>query len=105
MPFHRTSEYLPAERTALIDGFRALADYLESNPDMPTPSCADVYTFPPAGDCRDMRAEIDAIAGLLGIQAHETAGGQHYTAAWSFGPVQYRAIAICKHAHHDTGRR
>jgi len=32
------------ERTALIDGFRALADYLESSPDVPAPT----YTFPPA---------------------------------------------------------
>ena len=72
---------------------------------MPAPSCASVYTFPPDGDCRDMRAEIDAIADLLGAQARETAGGQHYTATRSFGPVEYRAIAICRHAHHDAGCR
>jgi hypothetical protein len=95
----------PTERTALISGFCALADYLESNPGVPAPSYADVYAFPPDGDCRDMRAEIDAIADLLGTQARETAGGQHYTAARSFGPVCYRATAICKHAPHDTGRR
>jgi hypothetical protein len=95
----------PTERVALINGFRALADYLESNPDVPTPSYADVYTFPPDGDCCGMRAEIDAIADLLGSQAHETTGRQHYAANRSFGPVQYRAIAICKHAHHDIGLR
>ena len=56
----------PAERAALIDGFRALADYLEFNAEVPAPSYADMYTFPPDGECTEMRAEIDAVAELLG---------------------------------------
>jgi hypothetical protein len=48
-----------------------------------------------------MRAEIDAIAELLGTQPRETAGRQHYTATRPFGPVEYHAAAICKHHHHD----
>jgi hypothetical protein len=91
----------PDERAALIDGFRALADYLESNPKVPAPSYADVYTFPPDGECDGMRADVDAAAELLGSQAHETAGGEHYSATRSFGPVGYRIFAICKHKHHD----
>jgi hypothetical protein len=90
----------PAERAALIEGLRALADYLESNPEVPVPSYTDMYAFPPDGDCAEMRAEIDAIAELFGSQARETAGRQHYTATQSFGPVEYRAVAICKHHHH-----
>jgi hypothetical protein len=35
----------PAERAALIHGLRALADYLELNPGVPAPGCADVYAF------------------------------------------------------------
>lgn len=62
----------PEQRAALIDGLRALADYLESSPDVPAPNYTDVFTFPPDGDCPGMRAEIDAIAGLLGSPARET---------------------------------
>jgi hypothetical protein len=90
----------PEERTALIGGLRALADCLESNPDVPAPRYTDVYTFPPDGACAEMRAEIDTIAELLGSRAHETAGRRHYTATRSFGPVEYRAVAICDHHCH-----
>jgi hypothetical protein len=95
----------PSGRAALIEGLRALADYLESNPEVPAPSYTDVYTFPPDGDCAEMRAEIDAIAARLGVKADETAGGSHYNAARSFGPIEYRAIAICKHHHPARGDR
>jgi hypothetical protein len=89
----------PAERAALIKGFRDLTDYLEENPDVPAPSCADVFTFPPDGPCAEMRAEIDAIAAMLGIQACETVGLRHYKVTRSFGPVEYHAVAICNHHH------
>lgn len=91
----------PYERAALIEGFRALADYLEANPSVPAPGNADVYTFPPNGECAAARAEIDAIAEMLGRKAYETAGRQHYIVTRSFGPVEYRAVAICK--EHDHG--
>jgi hypothetical protein len=87
-----------SERAKLISGFRALADYLESNPGVPAPSYSDVLAFPPDGDCAGMRAEIDAIAERIGVEARETAGG-HYVATRSFGPVEYRAVAICRHHH------
>lgn len=93
-----------AKRAALIQGLRALADYLETRPDVPAPSYADLYTFPPDGGCAGMRAEIDSIAERLGTQARETAGGSQYTATRSFGPIEYRAVAICKHYHHDNSK-
>ena len=46
-----------------------------------------------------MRAKSDAGAPRLGFAAYETGGG-HYVAARSFGPVEYRAVAICKQNHH-----
>jgi hypothetical protein len=96
----------PAERAALIQGLRALADYLESSPEVPAPASASVYAFPPDAECAVMRAEIDAIAEVLGSQPRETADGQHYGVTRSFGPVEYRAVAICRHHHeHETGRR
>jgi hypothetical protein len=81
------------ERAALISGLRDLADYLESNPEVPAPAYPVVYTFPPAGDWAQMRAEIDATAARLGVNAHLTGGG-HYVAPRLFGPVEYRAVAI-----------
>ena len=81
------------ERAALIGGLRGLADYLESNPEVPAPSYPTVYMFPPDGGWAKMRAEIDAIAARLDVIARETHGG-HYVATRSFGPVEYRAVAI-----------
>jgi hypothetical protein len=81
------------ERTAFISGLRGLADYLESNPEVPAPSYSTVYTFPPQTEWAEMRAEIDAIAARLGVTAYRTGGG-HYTADRYFGPVEYRAVAI-----------
>jgi hypothetical protein len=83
----------PTERAELIGGFRALADYLESNPEVPAPAYPTVHTFPPDGDWAEMRAEIDAIAAGLGVTACKTGCG-HYVATRSFGPVEYRAVAI-----------
>ena len=37
-----------AERQALICGLRGLADFLESNPDVPAPTYIDVLVFPPS---------------------------------------------------------
>jgi hypothetical protein len=91
----------PERRAALIDGLRALATYLESNPGVPVSSHVDVYAFPPDDDCAAMRAEIDLIAARLRARAYETPGG-HYDATRSFGPVQYTAAAICNHHQHGT---
>ena len=81
------------ERTALISGLRALADYLESNPEVPTPTYPVIHTFPPTDNWAQMRAEIDATAARLGVNAHLSGGG-HYVAARLFGPVEYQAVAI-----------
>ena len=94
-----------AERAALIHGLRALADYLESNPEVPAPGYVDVYAFPSGDDCTVRRAEIDTVAQLLGSQPRETFGRRHYGVTQPFGPVQYRAVAICRHHHHDDAER
>jgi len=69
----------PTERAELISGFRALADYLESDPEVPLPSYPTAHTFPPDGNWPEMCAEIDSIATRLGVIAHLTSGG-HYVA-------------------------
>lgn len=80
------------QRTALIAGLRELADYLESNPEVPAPHYSDVLTFPAKGDWSEMCAEIDATAARLGVTTHENGG--HYVAARTFGSIEYRAVAI-----------
>jgi hypothetical protein len=83
-----------SQRSQLIAGLRDLAEYLESNPDVPTPwSGTTVYVFPPDGSNDQRRAEIDAIASRISVQPCEFATG-HYVASRCFGPVEYRAIAI-----------
>ncbi len=90
-----------SQRAALIGGLRALADYLESNPEVPAPTYSDVFTFPSDRDWAVMRAEIDAIATLLGVAGRETGGG-HYVATRSFGPIEYRAVAIPRSNNGDN---
>jgi len=91
------------ERTELISGLRGLADYLESNPELPAPGYSAVFTFPPDGDWAEMCAEIDATAARLRVTAGLNAGG-HYLAVRRFGPVEYRAVAIPrKNDSHDEG--
>jgi hypothetical protein len=81
------------ERARLAAGLRALAEFIEANPDVPVPWGTDVLVFPPKGSNAEMRAEIDSIASRIGAQGHWTGGG-HYTASRWFGSVEYRAVAI-----------
>lgn len=82
-----------SERAAFISGLRSLADYLESNPEVPVSIRSDVFTFPPDGGWEEMYADIDTIATRLGVSGRKTCGG-HYVAIRSFGPIEYRAVAI-----------
>lgn len=80
-------------RNQLITGLLDLAVFLEAHPDIPAPHCADVLVFPADGTDDEQRAEIDAIAAQIGVDAIESRSG-HYSASRDFGPVQYRAVAI-----------
>jgi hypothetical protein len=90
------------ERAAFISGLRGLVEYLESNPEIPTPIYSTVHTFPPVGDWPAMCAEIDAIAARLGVATRVTISG-HYVAFRSFGPVEYDAVAIPPHSDGEQG--
>lgn len=85
----------PERRARLVAGLRALAEYIESRPDVPAPWSADVMVFPTPGSNAEMCAEIDAIGSRIGTESRWTPGG-HYTASRWFGPVEYRAVAIPK---------
>jgi hypothetical protein len=78
----------PTERRALIRGFLALADFLESNPDVPAPVYASIIVFPPNA------TEVDVIASCIGSGTETSEYGRHYTASRNFGPVEYRAVFI-----------
>ena len=83
-----------AERRDLIDGLRVMASFLTDHPDVPAPRFADVMVFPEGTD-PEKRASIDEIASHIGTFTHDaTAQGGHYTTSRSFGPVEYRAVAI-----------
>jgi len=81
------------ERSRLIDGLRAVAQFLQDHPDIPAPRWADVLVFPPDSTDEEERAEIDVIAARIGTETSESARG-HYSCSISFGSVEYRAVAI-----------
>ena len=91
------------ERGRLIDGLRALADFLQRHPDVPAPRWADVYVFPPRGTDEQIRAEIDQIAARIGAEPTGDAAYGHYAAARLFGPVQYKAVAISENPDNNDG--
>jgi hypothetical protein len=85
----------PMRRCDLITGLHALANFLEDGPQVPAPYNVDVLVFPTDASDDEGRAEIDRIAGLIGVNVHDgTAEHDHYTASRIFGPVEYRAIFI-----------
>jgi hypothetical protein len=98
MSYYANSE----ERAKLIAGLRWLAEFLNQNPQVPAPCYADLLVFPARGTNAEMFAEIEAIAGQIGVTATWTGTPDgHYIASRNFGPVQYRAVAIPKSARRD----
>ena len=84
----------PPQRQALISGLRALADFLENNPDVPAPEYTDVLVFPPPAPDTEKRRQIDVIASRIGSGTETTPSHRHYQTSRRFGPVGYRAVAI-----------
>lgn len=82
------------ERQALICGLRALADFLESNQDVPAPTYTDVLVFPPSVSDAEKQREIDVIASRIGSGTQTYSSYRHYQTSRRFGAVQYRAVAI-----------
>ena len=78
--------------TEVVKGLRALADFLEANPDVPVRR-VDAGPFLHGTDEED-RHEIDRIAGLLGVSPSTTVSG-YYSVERDFGAgVRYYACAI-----------
>jgi hypothetical protein len=82
-------------RADLIAGLHALADFLDTNPDLPVPEFSTDVMVHIDGTDEEQRAEVDRVASLLGVAIlDQTARGGHYKAVRSFGPVEYRCVAI-----------
>src|SRR5947199_465253 len=92
------------QRIRLIAGLRDLADFLDQYPEVPVPWEIDMLVFPPEASDAEMFAEIDTIAVLIGSTASDDGSPSgHYSAVRSFGPVQYRAVAIPRRAREKGG--
>jgi hypothetical protein len=83
-------------RAAMISGLRDLADFLDTNPDIPTPAPEVIaYYFPDRDTDPQLCADIDKVATYLGSEtAAETIPGGDYYTSIRFGPVEYRAVAV-----------
>jgi hypothetical protein len=83
-------------RTQTIAGLRALADFLENNPEVPVREYGEEYTyFARRDDATVECAEINRIAALLGeTVTDETGCGGHYTVSKTFGRITYTAVHI-----------
>jgi hypothetical protein len=90
------------ERSRLIAGLRAMATYLESNPEAPAPQYTTIHVFPERGTDQEQRAGIDAIAACINAEPYEIVSG-HYSVSRYFGPVEYRAVAIDRRADTPDG--
>lgn len=92
------------DRNAIITGLRDLADFLDARPDIPITGCVPLYHFAARGTDADQRAEIEQIAALLGTPIEAQTPYGHYVTTISFGPIQYRAVAItaAARARHDA---
>ncbi|MFB4306911.1 hypothetical protein [Actinomadura sp. GTD37] len=84
----------PEKRTAIIQGYRDLLDYLENHPEIPINEYYnEVSVSINDGTDQEERAEVDRIAAALGVTA---TGDSHYRARRAFGPVEYKAAAITR---------
>jgi hypothetical protein len=89
---------MPHDRAAIVTGLRHLADFLDAHPDIPVSATAPLYHFTRNGNDADQRAEIEQIATRLGTPIKDDTDYGHCTTAISFGPIEYRAVAITTEA-------
>ncbi|GGL19190.1 hypothetical protein Sme01_36310 [Sphaerisporangium melleum] len=81
------------DRLAYINGLRDLADFLDTNPDIPTPEGTLTAYYFPRGTDEEIRARVDHVARLLSAVADEPAQG-HYSAGINFGMAEYKAVGL-----------
>jgi hypothetical protein len=102
-----TRNELAAERAAFIAGLRGLADFLAAHPGVPVPPGyheTTILVFPDGDSDAERQAGVDQAAAVLGVPAADPRSCGYYSAARSFGPVIYEALAIsdARRADHDA---
>lgn len=85
-------------RAKLIAGMRALADFFEQHPDVPTPPGGDDISYcVPMDDDDEGVAEVARIAAMLGVEPRRTGGGSR--ARREFGGMEYRVFHVSQEAY------
>ncbi|WP_067473545.1 hypothetical protein [Actinomadura hibisca] len=99
-PYELLRDEPPEEtRESIIAGFRELADFLEAHPDLPAPYATMAGPHLRQKTDEEKRAEVDRIAGILGVETTDSANG-HYNASRYFGlhdnpgSIEYYATAM-----------
>lgn len=102
-----TADHRLTLRNGTIQGLRALADFLQDNPEVPVREQGGEYMlFVRDRSDDEARAEVDRIAGLLGVAVQDdTERGGHYTATRSFGRVAYHVVHIPDRARREHAAR
>ncbi|MQA86725.1 MAG: hypothetical protein GEV03_19370 [Streptosporangiales bacterium] len=85
----------PGHHARLVAGLRALADFLETRPELPAPLTVDATVFVSEDADEAMRAEVERVAAQIGSTVDNGCSAHgHYRTSVAFGPVQYRAVAV-----------
>jgi hypothetical protein len=94
-------------RHQIILGPRALAVFLEANPDVPVNEHGhDLTVSVRASDDTSAVALVDQTAALLGVDVtDDTARGGHYLATRTFGRISYRIVHIPQQRHEEYRAR
>jgi hypothetical protein len=81
--------------TDFVAGLHALADFLDTHPELPVPPFQTDILIHIRGSDEEQHAEVNRLAALLDVPVtDETSTGGHYFAVRAFGPVEYRCVAV-----------
>jgi hypothetical protein len=82
------------ERTDMVAGLRALADFLEANPAVPIPRHGHQFSVTTSGSDEQKRSQVKFASLAIGEDVTDDAQGGHYWTQRRFGPVSYQITAV-----------
>ena len=94
----------PTKREQQIADLRELVDFLDAHPDLPIGNNGIGRECITADDDDRGRAELQAIADILGAEVHLPAGAGSYEVVRRFGTIAYRAFYCTRETmqqHHE----